>query len=432
VALLAQDLGFEVLVSDAGQLAASAKTELDDAGISYEQGGHSIDEIRHVDVVVKSPGIPWDADFVAFAKTSQVQVVGEMEFCARYAPSRMAQHKRIGITGSNGKTTTTLLTTHLLNTAGLSALEAGNVGTSYARCLLSPSKYEWIVLELSSFQLEDIEQFHCEIGMLLNLSPDHLDRYGGIFETYAQAKYKLLTSAQEGAVWLQPSDPVSLGLKPRVPEGVTVVEMPANFDAGIAKDIVGGERFELTNTPLGGPHNAANASFALTAVKLAGGESGVLAEALKSFVNAPHRLESIGYARGVHYVNDSKATNLDATEKALRSYQNPIILIAGGTDKGNDWNSLNEVLAEVDLRAVVAMGIDNEKILAYFKSRATTVRDTHNLADALITARRLAKSGDVVLLSPACASFDLFHSYIDRGDQFRGAVHALPDFRETL
>jgi len=282
VALLAQDLGFEVLVSDAGQLAASAKTELDDAGISYEQGGHSIDEIRHVDVVVKSPGIPWDADFVAFAKTSQVQVVGEMEFCARYAPSRMAQHKRIGITGSNGKTTTTLLTTHLLNTAGLSALEAGNVGTSYARCLLSPSKYEWIVLELSSFQLEDIEQFHCEIGMLLNLSPDHLDRYGGIFETYAQAKYKLLTSAQEGAVWLQPSDPVSLGLKPRVPEGVTVVEMPANFDAGIAKDIVGGERFELTNTPLGGPHNAANASFALTAVKLAGGESGVLAEALKN------------------------------------------------------------------------------------------------------------------------------------------------------
>ena len=439
VALLAQAEGYAVRVSDAGALSADAKTELAEAGIAYEEGGHTgLDDLDAATVVVKSPGIPWEAPFVASAKTRGATVLGEMEFCARYAPERHAALRRIGITGSNGKTTTTLLTDHLLRAAGLRSVAAGNVGLSYARVLLSPTRYEWVVLELSSFQLEDIEDFRVSLGAVLNLSPDHLDRYGGDFAAYAAAKYRLKPRA---GLWLQAGDEVAKAHDPGPNGDLTQVELPAVFRPGFAEAPWG--EVSLADTALHGAHNAANASFALffaeAAVALSRGAEAaaparpVLAEALTTFRNAPHRLEDVGYAGGVRFVNDSKATNLDAVVQAVGAFGNaPLVLVLGGQDKGNDYALIDGSLARVPLRAVVAMGVDNAKILAHYRDRGIPVHDTHALTDALAKSVMEARPGDVVLLSPACASFDLFRDYVDRGDQFRAAVRALPGWRETL
>ena len=446
VALLARRLGYAVRVSDAGALSDAARAELDDASVPYEEGGHTRDDLDEHAVVVKSPGIPWEAPFVAFAKTRGAHVVGEMEFCARYAETPFGKTRRIGITGSNGKTTTTLLVTHLLNAAGLRAVACGNVGLSFARQLLAPGAYDWYVLELSSFQLEDIERFRVDVGLLLNLSPDHLDRYGGDFAAYAAAKYRLKDTLRppdgsRGALglWLQPGDPVSLAHATPWVGDFSSVTMPARFDDGVALAPWG--EVSLAGTPLRGPHNAANASFALfaasAAIGLARGPEGaeraepVLAEALATFRNAPHRLERVGYVGGVEWVNDSKATNLDAVEKALASYRQPIVWIAGGVDKGNDYAAVLPLVRE-RVRAIVALGVDNAKLRDAFGEFGGRMTETSDLFAAIEAARLAAQPGDVVLLSPACASFDLFANYIDRGDRFREAVRALPGFRETL
>lgn len=454
VALLAQALGMSVRVSDFGELSGGGKAELAAAGVPYEEGGHSVDDIAHASLVVKSPGIPWEAPFVAFAKTRRIAVVGEMEFCARFAAERFAGAPRIGITGSNGKTTTTLLTGHLLAAAGLRVGVGGNVGTSYARLLLTPDAFDVYVLELSSYQLDEIRDFGVDIGMVLNLSPDHLDRYGDSFDAYAAAKYNLKRTQRPGGVWLQAADPLTLKHAPPAPDGVRELRMPRVFEAGHA--ITPTTVYPLTGPSLAGPHNAANASFALTAAEFAlsrlggtgarsadGGKSvdpeilassslpiqvpQVLAAALPAFRNAPHRLEPVGEVDGVTYINDSKATNLDAVDKALRSFEAPIVWICGGTDKGNDYGEIASLVAE-RVRAVVALGVDNGKLAAAFGDHAGGFRSVTSLKDAISSGRELAYPGDVVLLSPACASFDLFRDYIDRGDQFRAAVAALPDF----
>ena len=442
VALLAQAKGYEVFVSDAGRLSASAKTELDAAGIAYEDGGHSDGVLDGVDLIVKSPGIPCKAPLVASAKTSGIRVIGEMEFCAPYKQGRI-----VGITGSNGKTTTTKLVGHLLEAAGIDVVVGGNIGTSYARLLLEPPR-EVYVLELSSFQLEDIVEFYVDIGMVLNLSPDHLDRYDGSFAKYAAAKYRLKDTmrpadGRRGAkgIWLQASDPVSQEHATAWMGDFSMVNMPAEFEAGKAFSPWGD--VSLTSTELHGAHNAANATFALFAAegaiaKTRGAEAvraarPVLAKALTTFVNAPHRLETVGYVDGVRYVNDSKATNLDAVVKAVGSFGDaPLVLILGGTDKGNDYAILDEALEGVPLRAIVAMGEDNKKIVVHYRDRGIKLHDTHSLADALAKCAMEAEAGDVVLLSPACASFDLFDNYIDRGNRFRAAVKAMPGFSETL
>ncbi len=423
VALLAQARGYEVFVTDAGSLSQNARRELEDAKIPYEHGGHRAEVLAGVDVVVKSPGIPWHAALIASAKTRHIPVQGEMEFCAPFAEGKL-----IGITGSNGKTTTTLLTGHLLQAAGINAAVGGNVGTSYARLRLEGG-YDWYVLELSSFQLEDIEAFHVDIGMLLNLSPDHLDRYVDGMAGYAAAKFRLKDTLRPGGYWLESTDVLSSRYSTALPPGVKKILFDFSMRTGEARTPT--NNYDLSETALAGPHNAANASFALTAAELAGASPDVLAKALKTFRNAPHRLETIGYAGGVQYVNDSKATNLDAVVQALSSFTRGIIWIVGGQDKGNDYAEVARLMNRV--RHVVAMGLDNSKIIDYFGEQLNmTVSNTHSMKDALITATSAAKSGDVVLLSPACASFDLFDNYIDRGEQFRMGVRALPDFRETL
>ena len=423
VALLAQAKGWEVKVSEAGTISDGARGEFQDAGIVFETGGHSKDWLENADLIVKSPGIPWNAEGVAFAKTKGVRVIGEMEFCAPYKRGRI-----IGITGSNGKTTTTLLLGHLLKSAGLRTLVGGNVGTSYARLLLEEAA-DWYVLELSSFQLEDIEDFYVDIGMVLNLSPDHLDRYEGSFAHYAAAKYKLRQTQRFGCTWLEAQDPVSLSQASWPVSGVRNIHMPKSFEAGWAETPL--RRYDLRDTVLAGPHNAANASFALTAAELAGCAGGKLAKALKSFRNADHRMQLIGYAKGVKYVNDSKATNPDAVDKALRSFDSPIIWIVGGQDKGNDYAELFP-LVQKSVKQIIALGIDNSKIINAFSGHSQPVISTSSMQDAVKAAEHIAENGDIVLLSPACASFDLFRNYLDRGEQFAKAVRSLPFFTETL
>ncbi len=426
VARLAQTLGDQVFVSDAGVLAKAACDELDSWGLAYESGGHRPDLLEGADLVVKSPGIPWAAPVVAFAKTCDIPVIGEMEFCAPYVKGRI-----IGITGSNGKTTTTLLLGHLLNECGIKVGVGGNVGKSFARMLVEDGAKpkDWYVLELSSFQLEDIERFRVDIGMVLNLSPDHLDRYADGFAGYAAAKYRLKRTQVSGDTWLQTGDALSLKHAPTAQEGIVEIAMPVSYTSNWA--YTPANRYDLSNTVLQGPHNAANASFALTVAELVGLQSEELRVALESFKNAPHRLENIGTVAGVLYVNDSKATNPDAVDKALRSYKAPIVWIVGGEDKGNDYAELAPLVQE-RVRAVVAMGVDNHKIEAAFGSHSGGFASTNSLIDAMRAAQAFAQAGDVVLLSPACASFDLFRNYIDRGDQFRAWVQAQPGFTETL
>ncbi len=423
VALLAQARGHLPFVSDAGSLPQNGKRELERAGIPFEEGGHAENVLEGIDVVVKSPGIPWTAAAVASAKARGLPVQGEMEWCAPYARGKI-----IGITGSNGKTTTTLLTGHLLREAGVSVAVGGNVGTSYARLLLEGGA-DWYVLELSSFQLEDIDRFHVDIGMVLNISPDHLDRYEDSITGYAGAKFRLKRTLRPGATWLQANDEMSLAHTPQLPPGAEQVEMPATFTGGTARTPRG--EYALADTVLQGPHNAANASFALTAAELVGCGRTVLAKALRSFVNAPHRLETVGYANGVRFVNDSKATNLDAVAKALQSFAESIVWIVGGQDKGNVYADLDPLVRGGRVRAIVALGVDNAKILSAFAEFGERLHDTHALEDALQSSIMEARPGDVLLLSPACASFDLFRDYIDRGDRFRDAVRALPGFSET-
>lgn len=428
VALLAKARGYTVFVSDAGMLSEVAIEELNAHHISYEQGGHGAEVLYGVDLIVKSPGIPWGVPLLASAKTRGIPVMGEMEFCAPFRRGKI-----IGITGSNGKTTTTLLLGHLLALAGVKVAVGGNVGVSYARLLLDQPDAEWYVLELSSYQLEDIEKFNVDIGMVLNLSPDHLDRYDNKFDAYAWAKYKLRKTQLVGATWLQAGDSVSLEhalkLDGHVDFSVSQIDMPSAYESGVA--VTPNRSYDLSGSSLAGPHNAANASFALTAAELAGVSQEVLAKALISFQNAPHRLERIGFVNGVEYVNDSKATNLDAVDKALRSFAKPIVWIVGGVDKGNEYDTLQELVKE-NVKSVIAIGLDNQKIKAAFSSFGEAYHDTSSLNQAIESAHASAKAGDVVLLSPACASFDLFKNYIDRGNQFRAAVKALPGFRETL
>lgn len=429
VALLARSLGHETFVSDAGALAQNARDELREAGIPHEAGGHGEGLLAGADVVVKSPGIPWGVPVVAAAKTQGIPVVGEMEFCGRYVPRTQHGPRLVGITGSNGKTTTTLLTAHLLEACDVDAPAGGNVGTSYARLLLRRPSARAYVLELSSFQLEDIHRFHVDVGTVLNLSPDHLDRYADGMRGYAAAKYNLKQTLRPGATWVQATDATSLGHAPPAGRGVSELRLPASFASGTA--VTPTRRYDLSDTPLSGPHNAANASAALTICEALGCDPRVLAEALTTFRNAPHRLERVGTdGRGVLFVNDSKATNLDAAAKALASFERPIVWIAGGVDKGNDYGELLP-LVRARCRAVVAMGTDNAKLTATFGDIGLPYHDTGSLADALRKSVMEARPGDVVLLAPACASFDLFDDYIDRGEQFRRAAEALPGFRAS-
>ncbi len=420
-ALLAVRRGRNVFVSDRGAIGTAYRAELEAAGIAYEEGSHDEDRILAAEEVIKSPGIPDTAPLVVQLREQGTSVIGEIEYAARFNSGKV-----IGITGSNGKTTTTLLVHHLLATAGLDAKLGGNIGHSFARLLAEEDAAAIYVLELSSFQLDSIQEFRPDIGLLLNITPDHLDRYSFDLDRYAAAKLRITMNQRSEDLFLHwTEDEITARHLPNVTSPARRESISAAAIAPRATGVeLDGHTYDLQATQLRGRHNALNALFALRVGRELGVEPADLQRGLDSFQVPAHRLELVAEIDGVTYINDSKATNVDATYYALDALPGPIVWIAGGTDKGNDYAPLQALAAE-RVRALVCLGVDNTKLRTAFADTIAEQRETDGAAAAVLAARELAQPGDTVLLSPACASFDLFKNYVDRGDRFRAAVQAL-------
>jgi UDP-N-acetylmuramoylalanine--D-glutamate ligase len=424
-ALLAAKKGYEVFVSDQGPIKEKYKTELEKHLIPYEEGQHSAELVLNADIIVKSPGIPEKAELVKKARAANIDLVDELEFAYQFI-----QGKAIAITGTNGKTTTTLLTYHLMKNAGFKVALGGNVGASLARQVMDDS-FDWYVLEVSSFQLDGWKNFSPEIAILLNITPDHLDRYEYTMQKYVDSKFRIIQKMKAGQHFIYYQDDVviatELSKKTILPESIPVsLNKDANATVkynGEAMTFSLGEKFSISQneTTLKGPHNLINTMAAVSAVYLAGADLESIRQGLKTFKNAPHRLESVAVINDVEFVNDSKATNVDSVVYALGSYDKPLVWIAGGIDKGNDYNIIKEEVRK-KARALICLGKENDKLRKAFGDVVPVIEETQSVKELVRIALRLAKAGDVVLLSPACASFDLFKNYEDRGDQFRQAT----------
>ncbi|SHO61479.1 UDP-N-acetylmuramoyl-L-alanine--D-glutamate ligase [Algoriphagus zhangzhouensis] len=428
-ALLAKKEGYAVFVTDAGVISESRKVRLQAEGIDFEEGKHTEEKVLHSDLIIKSPGIPEKASLIQKAIQEGIAVIDELEFASRFSKGKV-----IAITGTNGKTTTTLLTYHLMKEAGLDVGLAGNVGQSWAAQLVDQD-HNWWVLECSSFQIDGMISFRPTIGMLTNITPDHLDRYDYQVEKYMLSKLSLFKNQlkDDFAVYYK-EDPISLkgfdSVKLKAQMLPVSLEGPSENGAFLEGETlmvqVNGKKVSIPESalPLKGKHNVLNTLFASTAAVLAGVNEGQLLEGLKTFKNAPHRMEPVGEINGVNFINDSKGTNVEATYYALGSFQNPLIWIAGGVDKGNDYSVL---LPETNgkVKALICLGKDNEKLKKAFSGSISEIRETQKIAEAVRWGLDMGEAGDTVLLSPACASFDLFKNYEDRGNQFRSAVQGL-------
>lgn len=424
---LAKDM--DVWVSDAGKIPERHLATLIRRHIPYEEGGHTEERILDADIVVKSPGIPPTAPIVRKCVERGIPVVSEIEFAGMHTDAKM-----ICITGSNGKTTTTMLTYHILKKAGLDVGLAGNVGFSLAR-QVAEDPHPYYVIELSSFQLENMYRFRANIAIILNITPDHMDRYDHKMENYTAAKFRILqnqTKEDYFIYWMD--DPIIAEQVKRVqteamhlPFADHPVEGAAAWvEEGIVHYAMPGDVWEIPcdRISLPGLHNLYNsmaAGLSATALDI---NDDVIRAALEDFEAVEHRLEFVAEVEGVRYINDSKATNVNSTWYALESMTTPVVLILGGKDKGNDYSEILPLVRE-KVKAIVCMGVDNTKLLDYFGDNVARIVDTHSLADAVAACAECASAGDTVLLSPCCASFDLFTSYEDRGRQFKAAVHAL-------
>ncbi|ACT94700.1 UDP-N-acetylmuramoyl-L-alanine--D-glutamate ligase [Dyadobacter fermentans] len=428
-AILAKSKGFEVFLSDKGQLHQKYADILNKENIPFEQGQHSEERILASDLVVKSPGIPDKVPLIVALKEKGILVISEIEFASRYTDAKL-----IAITGSNGKTTTTLLTYHLLKTAGLNVGLAGNIGDSFAWAV-AEKQFEYYVLEISSFQLDNIIDFHPYISLLLNITPDHLDRYGYDFQNYVDSKFNIIRNQQASDyfIYYKESEVIQKELEKRNPAVGRIevsldnaLEAGSYLENGTLVSKINGNALEIAfaELPVKGPHNAINALSAISVAQLLGIDPEKIREGLKSFTNAPHRLEQVEVIGGVTYINDSKATNVDSVFYALGSFDQPVILIAGGVDKGNDYSQI-EALVKSKVKGLIVLGKDPVKLETYFAGKVPQIYATDDVRDAVNKGREWGVPGDVVLLSPACASFDLFKNYEDRGDQFKAAVRNL-------
>ncbi len=431
-ALLGRAKGFEVFLSDKGSLQTVYREVLTAAGIPFEEGTHSEDQILAAGEVVKSPGIPDTAPIVQQLHHRNIPVISEIEFASRYTDAKL-----IAITGSNGKTTTTLLIYHLLREAGLSVGLGGNVGDSFAAQVIDDPK-DFYVLEISSFQLDNMYDFRANVAVLLNITPDHLDRYDYDFQKYVQSKFRITQNqtADDDFIYFAESEALTTELGKRtLPTRQWPVSLKNKLKEGgyLENNVLTarshGREFSINfdELPIQGPHNAINALAAILAVQAVGLGPEQIRAGFRTFVNAPHRLESVATIDGVEYVNDSKATNVDSVFYALGSFDRPIVLIIGGVDKGNEYAQIEPLVRE-KVKGMIALGTDTKKLQAFFNNNVPQFHETESLEEALQIARSWTKSGDVVLLSPACASFDLFKNYQDRGDQFKQAVMRLKGF----
>lgn len=432
-ALLAKQQGFDVFVSDLGPVDPRYRATLDEKAVPFEENQHSAEKILNADEIIKSPGIPDNAPLIRQAAEKRIPVISEIEFAARYTNARL-----LAITGTNGKTTTTLLVYHILKENGFDVGLAGNVGTSFAR-QVSESQHDFYVLEISSFQLDGMFETKLDAGVLLNITPDHLNRYDNDLQKYIASKFRITRNMNNSCRFIYNSDDknitANLSMINGDPGRVAVSALgdskaKATFN-GDELVFDGEHRIGVDQLPLRGPHNYLNILCAAETCRHAGLSYEQIFSAVKSFKNAPHRLEFVAELGGVKYFNDSKATNVDAVFYALQSFEEPLVWIAGGTDKGNDYSAIEELVRR-KVRVLVAMGKDNDKLLRYFKGTVKEVFDTHSIEDAIATSFAAAKQGEVVLLSPACASFDLFRNYEDRGEQFKYHVRKLKKDNKIL
>ncbi len=420
-AILAKEKGFDVFVSDCGTISDPYRALLDQNGVPWEDGKHSEELILNADEVVKSPGIPLTAPLIQKLQAQGTPIISEIEFASRYTNAKM-----ICITGSNGKTTTTSLIFYILKQAGLNVGLAGNIGNSLA-LQVAHEDHDYYVIELSSFQLDNMYDFKADVAILLNITPDHLDRYDYKFQNYVDAKFRITRNqTKEDSFIYWAEDPVIDREMKRLQLGATLY--PYGFTVPNPLPV---SEEELA---LKGRHNVLNSMAATIAANVVGIKKEVIRESLKTFQGVEHRLQYVATVRGVRWINDSKATNVNSCWYALESMTTPTVLILGGKDKGNDYSEIDELVKE-KCHTLVFMGLHNEKLREHFgklvesqKSkveRPIQIIDTNNLHDAVQAAYHAAKEGDTVLLSPCCASFDLFKSYEDRGEQFMEAVRKL-------
>ena len=428
-AVLAAKQGFDAFVSDYGTIKPTYRKLLEEWNIPYEQEGHNTGEIVKASEVIKSPGIPEDADIVQKITEAGIPVISEIEFAGRYTDAFT-----ICITGSNGKTTTTKLTHQILRDAGLDAGLAGNVGNSFA-FQVAGEDHAYYVIELSSFQLDGIYEFQPDIAVLLNITPDHLDRYDHDLEKYVSSKFRITRNLEEKDLFIyNADDPVIRERlkKTSIPakKATFTLEPDREQTAFIDREKMYIQYNNNTTTmsihdlALKGKHNAYNSMAASIAARALDIRKEVIRKSLTNFKGVEHRLEHVLKIHGIQFINDSKATNVNSTWYALESMPDNLIWIAGGMDKGNDYSVLRELVSE-KVKAIICLGVDNTKIHQAFGDLVTNIVDTQSAQEAVKMAYYLGKKGDTVLLSPACASFDLFESYEDRGDRFKKAVRAL-------
>ena len=431
-AILAQAKGYDVFVSDKNTIPEKYKIQLVEKNIAFEEGNHTESLILNDSEIIKSPGIPDKAELVIKLKEKNIPVISEIEFAGRYTKA-----KTICITGSNGKTTTTLLTYHIFKKAGYNVGLAGNIGKSFAY-QVATENFDYYILELSSFQLDGMFDFRADIAILLNITPDHLDRYEYKFENYVASKFRIIQNqtAEDSFIYCADDTVMEEFMK-------TISIKAEKIPFSIKKTIEGNGAFlqenkitlNYNNNPkplimtieqlaLAGKHNVYNSMAASMAASIVNIRKDIIRESLEDFVNVEHRLEFVAIVNGIEFINDSKATNINSAWYALESMEKPTVWIVGGQDKGNNYDELTELVNE-KVKAIVCLGVDNKKIIKAFKKSVDTIMEASSAVEAVAMAYKLASKGDAVLLSPACASFDMFKNYEDRGVQFKSAVRGL-------
>jgi UDP-N-acetylmuramoylalanine--D-glutamate ligase len=431
-ALLAQKEGYAVFVSDFGPIADHYKKDLEHAAISFEENGHSEERILTASEVVKSPGIPDKAPIIKKLIENKIPILSEIEFAGRYSKAKM-----ICITGSNGKSTTTMLTYHILKNAGLNIGLAGNIGKSFAR-QVAFENFDYYVLEISSFMLDNMYDFKADVAVLLNITPDHLDRYDYKMENYSDSKFRIIQNQKQGDVFIYCADDEETQkglLKYQIKADAFPFSIEKTLDQGafLQNDHItltlhhkNQESFTMSikDLALQGKHNIYNSMASGIVAKVLELRNETIRESMASFTNIEHRLEHVARISGIDFINDSKATNVNSTWYALESMPGEVVLILGGVDKGNDYNMLKD-LVKSKVKAIVCLGKDNKRIHEAFEDDVEVIVNTFSANEAVQIAYHLATKGNTVLLSPACASFDLFKNYEDRGNQFKKAVKEL-------
>lgn len=427
-AILAKKMGWNVFVSDFGKIKDEFKNQLNEKGFEWEEEKHSEEKILTADLIIKSPGIPEKAPLIKKLREKGVQIISEIEFAGYYSKA-----KTICITGSNGKTTTSMMTFHILKKAGINVGLAGNVGTSYAK-QVAENDFDWYVIELSSFQLDDMFKFKADIAILTNITPDHLDRYDYQMQNYVDSKFRIIQNQTNSDYFIFNNDDPIIKVE-LAKRKINAIQAPFSLKEEIKYGGFANEQqltinineqltMSIHDLALKGKHNTQNSLASGIASRILEIRKDVVRESLEDFTNVEHRLEFVAKVNGIEFINDSKATNVNSTWFALESMEHPTVWIVGGVDKGNDYSELMQLVKD-KVKSIICLGVDNQKLIEAFTGVVETIVEARSAMEAVAYGYRLAKKDETVLLSPACASFDLFENYEDRGNKFKEAVRSL-------